>query len=158
MDLSGGQFCVALVTLASGLLRACRECQMPHHPWVKEGVALQSDGAPVKIIYTIGMFGFYAGPRKHIVDVFGLTDLFLLHLPIPDPYAWRIGHFQRQVPTGYEETLISGRNQIVDPALAEFYNHLTVVARGRIFDLERFIDIWKMNTGQYNFLLIGKSR
>jgi arabinofuranosyltransferase len=130
----------------TGLLRACRDCRLPSHQWARDGLAQRSDGTPVKITHNIGMFGFYAGPRKHIVDVFGLADPLLSRLPIPDPYGWRIGHFQRQVPTGYEETLISGRNQIGNPALAEFY------------DAKRFVDIWKMNTGQYNFLLIRKNR
>jgi arabinofuranosyltransferase len=137
----------------TGLLHACRTCMMPAHHWAQEGRASRGKYGAVQITPYVGMYGFYADHNKHLVDPLGLTDPLLARIPIPDPHNWRIGHFTRNIPPGYEETLSSGQNQIADPALAEYYNHLSLITRGKLFDFERVVDIWKMNTGQYNYLL-----
>ena len=42
---------------------------------------------------------------------------------------------------------------IADPELAEYYNHLTLITRGKLWDLDRFRTILKMNLGQYDDLI-----
>jgi arabinofuranosyltransferase len=63
----------------------------------------------------VGMVGLYTGPDRHIVDVLGLCDPLLARLPATRP--WRIGHYNRDAPAGYLESLAEDRNLIEDPAL-----------------------------------------
>jgi len=64
-----------------------------------------------------------------------------------------IGHFRRSVPDGYINTLETAVNEIEDPGIAEYYEKLSLITRGRIWSLERWQAIWKLNTGQYDYLL-----
>ena len=137
----------------TGLLRYCRDCKLPGHKWVNDGLAAKESEQYAIPVESIGFIGFYAGSKKYITDASGLADPLLARLPIPDKNEWRIGHFRRKWPDGYIETLASGVNQIKDSQLAEFYDHLTVITREPIFDRQRLLTIWKMNTGQYDYLL-----
>jgi len=137
----------------TGLLRVCRDCQIPDHEWVQAGLALRDGNQHVIIAGSTGFLGYYAGPAKHIVDMYGLVDPLLARLHIPFPANWRIGHYIRRVPFGYVETLDTGENRIKNPRLAEYYEHLALITRGDLFDSRRFVEIYKMNTGQYNSLL-----
>lgn len=102
---------------------------------------------------TIGINSFYAGPRVYIVDLWSLADPLRARLPIKKGSAWRIGHFERKIPEGYLETLESGENRIKDEKLAAFYDKLSIIIRGRLFDSKRLIEIWKMNIGMYDHYL-----
>jgi len=111
-----------------------------------------------KVMKHIGFFGFYAGPEIHIIDPLGIGDLLLSKLPYdkrPNFWeeGWRIGHFFRLIPLGYMETLESGENVIEDKCLAEYYDKLSIITRGDLLDANRIQEIWKMNTGQYDYLL-----
>lgn len=125
----------------------------PEHPWVGEGVRLRMEDVRVSVQDTIGFHGYYAGPTVHILDRLALADPLLARLPIPDPAHWRIGHFERRIPEGYLETLASGENCIVDPALAEYYDHLSLAIRGDLFDRDRLMTVIKLNAGCYDDLL-----
>lgn len=105
---------------------------------------------PVIVRGAIGYLAYYVGPQFHVLDFHALTDPLLAQLNIAesDPVLrsmvpsmahakWRIGHFTRLVPLGYVETLATGENRIRDPDLAEFYDKITLVTRGRIFDRRR---------------------
>lgn len=142
----------------TGLLRACRNCLEPNHEWAALGLAARNDTNSVEVVPSSGFFGFFAGPDKHIVDTYALLDPFLARLALRDVANWRIGHFVRQVPSGYIETLESGENRIKNPQLAEFYGHLALITRGDLINLRRFIEIYRMNTGQYNYLLVNSER
>ncbi|GMR11348.1 MAG: hypothetical protein BMS9Abin28_2178 [Anaerolineae bacterium] len=134
----------------TGLLQASRYTELPNHPWVTEGIAAREGGPSVLIRKVIGFFGFYAGREVHIVDPWGLSDALLARLPpVPDPF-WRIGHFERRVPDGYIESLETGENRIENPDLAEFYEALTKVIRGPLFAKDRWVEIWRLNTGAYD--------
>jgi arabinofuranosyltransferase len=56
------------------------------------------------------------------------------------------------VPPGYLETLQSGKNRFDNRRLGEYYEHLALITRGRLWDPARWEAIWKMNTGQYDNL------
>jgi arabinofuranosyltransferase len=98
---------------------------------------------------TIGLFGYYVGPNVHIVDQFALADPLLARLPIrhmgPAEH-WRIGHFERDMPAGYVESLKSGRNALVDPHLHDLYDQILLVTRGPLFTRQRWAAIWRLNT------------
>ncbi|ATB43893.1 hypothetical protein CYFUS_009374 [Cystobacter fuscus] len=94
--------------------------------------------------YSIGMKGFCAGPALHYVDIYALADPLLARTVRPRR-DWRIGHFDRDVPDGYLETLSTGHNVMKDPALAEYLDKLLLVVRGPLFTRERWRAIWELN-------------
>ncbi len=125
---------------------------IPNHPWARDGLALRARGG-VSVEYSIGYLGYFAGPGVHIVDRYALADPLLARLPIPNPKDWRIGHFIREIPEGYVESLETGSNQLADPDLAEYYAKLKLIATGKILDPERLKTILQMNLGNYDRLI-----
>ncbi len=109
----------------------------------------------VEVAANIGLSGFTSKRDLHIIDTYGLGDPLLARLPA-DPDS-RIGHFKRCVPPGYVRTIASGRNQIHDKEIAQYYDKLSIIIRGRIFDPERLKTIVVMNTGGYDHLISGKT-
>jgi len=142
----------------TGLLRAKRD-QIVDHPWAQNGRDLRAEqrtlppGERVHLGRAVGMLGFYAGPRARIIDEFALADPLLARLPIPDLSSWRIGHFLRELPAGYEETWRAGENRIEDPDLAAFYDHLTLIVSGDLRDPARLLTILKLQIGSYDHLV-----
>ena len=104
----------------------------------------------------IGYAGYFAGRQLHILDPVALSDPLLSRLPTAVP--WRIGHFQRDVPPGYQSTLETGRNVIADPGVAMFYDQLALVTRGPLWTRHRWAAIIRVNLGQSSYLLEGYSR
>jgi arabinofuranosyltransferase len=125
----------------------------PRHRWAEQGLEAAESGQRVTVFGSVGFYGFEAGPHVYIVDIYALSDPLLARLPAK-PRA-RIGHYIRNVPAGYVATLETGRNELQDPQLALYYDHLRIVTRGNLFDLQRLVEIWKFNTGQYDDLLHG---
>ncbi len=101
----------------------------------------------------IGLSGFYAGPRVHIVDAIALADPLLARLPAISVSGWGAGHFGRLMPEGYLETHIRGENLIADKQLARYYDHLCTVVRGDLFDPVRWSEIWNIHVGKYDALI-----
>ena len=117
------------------------------HDWAEVGRELRKEGRPVFVYGTIGFTGYFAGPAVHIIDQFALADPLLARLP-----AWRIsriGHFRRDLPEGYEETIASGVNCLVDPAIARYYDRLHLIISGPLWSRERFATIAAMQFGRY---------
>ena len=139
----------------SGLMnyRPGRDIPFSGEGWVEHGKALRASGKSVVDEKNVGFIGYFAGPRVHIVDLYALCDPLLARLPSQSPGKWRIGHFERTVPEGYVQTLRTGVNQIADPNLATYYDALALITRGPLFSRERLLAIWKMNTGQFDYLL-----
>jgi arabinofuranosyltransferase len=103
----------------------------------------------------VGFLGYAAGPGVHIVDYHGLGDPLLARLPIvrrdplyaafrsafqlgPSEHGWRPGHYLRSIPAGYLETLATGSNALVDPAIAGLYDEVARITRGPVVDAGRF--------------------
>jgi arabinofuranosyltransferase len=139
--------------LGTGLFRWSRYTNLPDYRRVKEGKRAREDGPSVVVRGSVGMFGFYAGPDVHIIDVFALGDPLLARLPVPHNLEWRIGHFTRVMPIGYVETQQSGQNRLGDKNLALYYDKLRLITRGDLFSWSRLLEIWRMNTGQYEHLI-----
>jgi arabinofuranosyltransferase len=107
----------------------------------------------LQVAGAVGLLVYYAGPEVHVLDVFGLGDPFLARLP-SEP-GWRIGHFQRHPRVDYVESLRVGDNRIVDPEVALYYDKLSRITRGELFDRERLRTIVAFNRGRYDHLLDG---
>jgi arabinofuranosyltransferase len=125
---------------------------LPHRSNVMSHEAIKKEWGRV-VLYSAGRQPYWAGPGYHVINEVGLTDPLLARLPIGRNPYWRIGHFGRQMPAGYFESLIVGRNVIQDESLARYYEKLTLIVRGRILDFRRLREIWNMNTGANDHLI-----
>ena len=140
---------------ASGLLNFVRNVVMPNSPLTQAGLQAQQNHTRVVVFRSIGYFGYAAGPSVHVVDDLALADPLLARLPLTqaEENTWRIGHFARDIPPGYLDTLETGTNKIQDPGLAQYYARLHDVVSGPLFSWQRLQEIWGFNTGAYNSLL-----
>jgi arabinofuranosyltransferase len=86
-------------------------------------------------------------PEVHIVDPCALTDPLLARLPAKWDSTWRIGHFERQIPAGYVESLEQGRNLLKDPLTRDYWEVIRKATRGPLFNIERFKAIARLNLG-----------
>lgn len=71
------------------------------------------DRQPSSVDVICGGLGTYAalsGPGVHWIDTCALTDAFLAQQTYspPAPYQWFMGHFERELPAGYQEALKTG--------------------------------------------------
>lgn len=125
-------------------------------PGLVEGMFVARATADSTIVVAwsnIGLSGFYAGPRVHIVDAIALADPLLARLPAREDLTTGTGHYGRIVPEGYLQSLVSGRNQIADLGLAAYYEVVREVTRGDLLSIRRLSAIWKLNTGQHAHLI-----
>ncbi len=113
-----------------------------HEAWVLASLRAQH---PTTVIWnTVGMPGYVLGRGRHFIDPLGLGDPLLARLPAKR--RWRIGHYERAVPDGYFESVLTGSNRIVDPALAAYYDVIREVTRGPLFTMRRWRAIVELNT------------
>jgi arabinofuranosyltransferase len=127
---------------STGLLRWDRYDPLPDFEWATEGRNARANPGVV-VRADNGMFGYFAGPGVHVVDVLALGDPLLARLPAQP--KWRIGHFERPVPEGYLETLQTGRNVIVDPVIGMKYERLKTITQEPLWTRRRWRDIVAMN-------------
>ena len=87
---------------------------LPDQTWMREGHELpqrarQGDGSGQhRLLRAV------AGPEKHVVDRNALSDPLLARLPVSPRlyFEFYSGHFFRDIPDGYLETLSSGQNRL----------------------------------------------
>ncbi len=113
-----------------------------------KGLTFRSQAERFAIEPAIGVFGYYAGTNKIILDPLALADPFLARLPVSG--VWRAGHFYRCLPTGYEETRRSGINKLQDPILRDYYDHVRPIYVGPLFTGDRLRRIVALNLGLYD--------
>ena len=101
---------------------------------------------PSLILTMIGIDGFRAGRSVHIIDTLALADPLLARLPSRP--RWRIGHFERDLPDGYQRSIETGVNHIVDPAISRLYDELWRVTSGPIWSRERWRALLRLNLGR----------
>ncbi|NTS75816.1 hypothetical protein HR060_02960 [Catenovulum sp. SM1970] len=101
----------------------------------------------------LGYKGMYAGPDLHNIDICALADPLLARMPAKYKKKWRIGHYMRPVPKGYQQAVFEGSEKLADENLGEFYQHLSVITKGDLWSGQRFKTILAMNFGQYNDLV-----
>jgi arabinofuranosyltransferase len=150
----------------TGLLRNLRgQARVSDHPWAHRGMVW--GGRPqVRVDAGVGFLGYHAGPAVHVIDPLALGDAFLAHFPAKIP--WRIGHFERALPAGYEATIADCVRRLYPSgafappetsclAFGEVVNHLEEaharalfadveqVTQGPLFSAERWRAIVRVN-------------
>lgn len=98
----------------------------------------------------IGIMGYYSGPKVYISDEFGLVDPLLARLPVRSDRIYKPGHYKRDLPPGYYNTIERGANYIIGRDLALYYANLEYITRGRLFSTRRLQKIVEFNLGFYD--------
>lgn len=114
-----------------------------HYPRSHERLATPQE---VKLI--CGGLGFSGirEPATHFIDICALSDPLLSRIPAQFNPHWRIGHFNRQVPTGYRQSIQANQNLLDDPALRDFYEPIRIITRAPLNDMSRLREIWNIHT------------
>ena len=87
-------------------------------------------------------------PMTYLLDRCALADPLLARLPAIYEPDWRIGHFMRMIPEGYQESLELGTNELSDIRLRPLYDDLRLITRApRLLSRARLTAIWNVNTG-----------
>jgi arabinofuranosyltransferase len=112
---------------------------------------------PYRVMPTCGLMGsagLELGPYVHLLDECALADPLLARLPAVYGPEWRSGHYRRLIPTGYKETLETGVDELEDPGLRVYYQHLATITRSeRIWSWARLKEIVALETGRYDHLI-----
>jgi arabinofuranosyltransferase len=146
----------AFYRLHVSVMMATRNDVMPTSPWASEGRALAQAAkmAPTVVVNpNIGFRGFYAGPRVHIIDPLALTEPLLARLPARSDPLWRVGHYQRAIPEGYEQTVRTGICHLTDPALCEYWQAIRLVTAGELWSWTRLRALTALQLGQLDRLI-----
>lgn len=125
----------------------------PTHLWAELGKITKDSDYHFISRTAVGFFGYFAGPKVKILDGLALVDAFLARLPMKPQSGWRIGHFRREIPSGYPDSFFKGENLIADERLSAYYDKLSLIIRGDLFSRRRILEIIKLNLGFYNYLL-----
>ena len=121
--------------------------------WVRDAREWREKGPSGLITDTVGLTGYFGGPSVHILDVVALSDPLLSRLPAKSDS--RVGHFERRLPAGYKESLLSRKMQIEDPELNEYCGVLWSVTRGPVWSSARLAESIRLVFGSYQPLLDG---
>ncbi len=95
----------------------------------------------------LGSAALASPPDNHFIDSCGLADPLLARLPAKYDTNWRIGHFERQIPAGYVDSIQQDKNLLKDPLTKEYWEVIRKATRGPIFSFERFKAILRLNLG-----------
>ena len=122
--------------------------------WNEQGILeLRSIGEKGGILPFVPGISIYYNSDMYLNDQYALGDPFLSKLPAIRQENWRIGHMQREIPEGYNETVQTGVNVIVNKDLREYYDKIALITRGDLWDKERIETILNMNLGKYDYLI-----
>jgi arabinofuranosyltransferase len=110
---------------------------MPPYRGALLGRAFARSNAPLAIENEVGFFGYFAG-EKPVIDLWALSDPLLARIPFRPGKRFRVGHYKRELPSGYAESRITGKNLISDPQMAQLYERVRRVVSGPIFTWQRF--------------------
>lgn len=114
------------------------------------GEALRAEGLSSRMVTvwgSMGWTGFRAGTVAHYVDPW-LCDPLIARLPVADVARWRIGHFYRNIPAGYLESLATGENRIPHPGLAALWEAVRSATRDPVWSSHRWGHLWDLWTGR----------
>jgi arabinofuranosyltransferase len=131
---------------STGLFTAARPRDVTKHPLYR--FARRADDKLYLVESCIGMVGFYARRDLHIIDPLGLSDPLLARLPVVNPGLFRIGHFEREVPSGYAASALRGIPLLADPDLRAYDAVLLTITRGPIFSTDRVRAIATLLSGR----------
>jgi len=106
----------------TGLNRSLRDLDRTAKEWKTNDGAftLPSDTQPM--CGFMGTVGIVTGPTTHLVDTCALTDRYLAQRPYTpmEPFAWKPGHFGREVPAGYLDAIATADSSKVTDAMDRF--------------------------------------
>jgi arabinofuranosyltransferase len=115
--------------------------------------ARDASGEPTMRATGIGMTRLVLDSSTHLIDELALADPLLSRLPTLYNPNFRIGHFYRVLPAGYEKTLATGKNAIADPGLREYYEIVRSVTRDPIWSADRIEKSVNLALGRYDYLI-----
>lgn len=110
------------------------------------GSAPQRAAAPVLVCGDLGLNGMLLGPGVSVLDLCGLADAFIARLPPARSKQWRAGHGMRNLPDGYYESLVFGRNLLVDGQLRALFDKVGAAVRADLFAPGRARAVWGLLT------------
>ena len=120
-----------------------RNEQFPQYFLCEEGKKAPN----LSISQNVGLYGYCAGLDKIIIDPLAITDPFLARIPVTG--SWGIGHFYREIPEGYIESVAHDQPLIKDPQLNELYEDIALITKSeKLFSTDRLRTIVKMNLGR----------
>lgn len=96
----------------------------------------------------LGFTGIEKGPGAHLIDSCALADPLLARLPAERTRRWRIGHFLRQLPTDYEDSIKEDTNLLADSGTRTYYESIRTITRGQLNSVDRLREVVRMNLGQ----------
>jgi arabinofuranosyltransferase len=96
----------------------------------------------------LGFTGIEKGPGAHLIDTCALADPLLARLPAERTRQWRIGHFLRQLPTDYEDSVKEDANLLADSGTRTYYESIRMITRGPLNSVDRLREVVRMNLGQ----------
>ena len=105
---------------------------------------------PTSVDMTCGGLGEKGlqGPLTHLLDECALADPLLARLPAAYGPDWRIGHFKRMIPNGYQESLELETDVLTDSGLRPLYDDIRLITRApKLLSRARLAAIWRVNTG-----------
>lgn len=103
----------------TGLNRTLREIDKATRNWPTNDGSFTHPSEVGVFCGFLGTIGIATGPITHLIDSCALTDRFLAERPSArtEPFAWKPGHFHREIPEGYPAAIATGDpNQITDMA------------------------------------------
>jgi len=126
---------------------------LPNHWLWRAGLDAKNSNDKVRVYGNIGLYGFAAGPKLHVIDPIALTDPLLARLPVRYDPNWRVGHYIRSLPPGYVESAVADQCVMPDKPLCEYYDKLRLVTAGDLWSWQRIKTLVAMNFGAYEYLL-----
>lgn len=151
----------------TGLLLQQASRKYENHPDALRGKLAKDIQQKVNINGAVGLLGYFAGPTVFVLDYHGLGDPVLSRLPVvtedkefvnwysklkkkAPKFNWRIGHFRRNIPSGYLPTLLTGQNHFRDSTLSKGWELLQPILSQPLMDASRwmaFSSLWMKNSG-----------
>jgi len=119
--------------------------------WVHDAKEWRDKGPSGLIADAVGLVGYFGGPNVHILDVLALGEPLLSRLPARS--GSRIGHFERRIPEGYKESLLSGHLLVEDPNLREYCRVVWSVTRDPVWSTSRLRESIELLIGAYDPLV-----
>ncbi|MFH0776894.1 MAG: hypothetical protein V1936_04785 [Patescibacteria group bacterium] len=111
-----------------------------NHSWAPKN---QGECHGIRSFANVGIYGFLAPRDCVIIDEYALTDAFLARLPATP--NWRIGHFARELPTDYLDSLSQNKNLLTDSQLQKLFTQIQTITRGPIWSVGRWQAIRELN-------------
>lgn len=126
--------------------------------WMTDGDVQLIESCPhrgIQWYYGNESFIYKSGDTEYTVSSYEerLYDPLLVRLPAVKSDSWMVGHMQRKMPEGYEETLASGKNCIENDSLRQYYDILRIVCSNDIFEPERIKTMINLLGGKYEYLI-----